>query len=155
MRRSRSTLLMMAAAFGIFLTSAKTPVISGQSNQNVKKFMKAKHDHVQKVLDGLLHAKFDKVKNGAKEMRLLSEVAKWNVIQTPKYVQHTADFQEAVDSLTKAAGQEKIDAAVKAYGQVIARCVSCHEHVRAVGVARLAPTDLSDRFAANAFQIRR
>ncbi len=117
-----------------------------QRTDNVKEFMRAKLMHSQKVLEGLTTENFDMVAKNSQEMSLLSQAAGWQVLQTPEYMQRSAEFRRSADALTEAAKDKNLDGATLAYVDVTMKCVECHKYVRRVRQARFdkQPLDFTE-----------
>jgi hypothetical protein len=92
--------------------------------------MRVKLAHAQNVLDALATGDFEKLSADAHRLKLLSEEAAWNVIQTPEYRQYSNEFRHATDELSVAAKNKSIDGAVLAYFGLTMKCVNCHKYVR-------------------------
>lgn len=105
------------------------------------KFMRAKLDHAQKVLEGLTTNDLDLVAEHAEQMSDLSEQAPWQIIKTEKYFQHSLEFRRAADVLAQAGDENNIDAASLAYVDVTLKCISCHKYVRDVRLAAVTDSD--------------
>ena len=132
MIHSRYWLIPTAAALmlGVALADPKS-----QDNQ-VAGFMRLKLAHSQKVLEGLVMEDFGLIDKQAQELSLLSQDANWQVLQTPEYLQLSVEFRRATDALSRAAKEKNLDKATLAYMGMTMKCVSCHEHVRDVRMAR-------------------
>jgi hypothetical protein len=100
--------------------------------KDVKKFMRAKLVHSQRVLEGLTLENFEAIEKGAQQMSLLSMDASWNVLETEEYYERSADFRRAVEELQSAAHRKNLDGAALAYMGVTLKCIECHRYVRAV-----------------------
>ena len=120
----------------IFILFETTRAQDSSSKQRVRQFMQDKLQRAQEILEGLVLEDYDKISEHAHELRRLSEAAKWNVIQTPRYVQLTEDFKDTAIELEKAAGDSNLDGATLAYVQMTVNCVKCHKYVRNQKVAR-------------------
>jgi hypothetical protein len=109
---------------------------------NVKLFMEAKLKHSQEALQGLAIEDFDKIAASAQKMSLLSQAEQWQVLETPEYVQRSAEFRREADALRDAAKKKNLDAATLAFVKVTMNCVECHKYVRGVRAADVpaAPT---------------
>ena len=94
--------------------------------------MRVKLAHAQNVLDALAMSDFEKLSVDAHRLKLLSQEAAWNVIQTPEYQQHSSEFRHATDELSAAAKNKSVDGAVLAYFGLTMKCVNCHKYVRQV-----------------------
>jgi hypothetical protein len=98
-------------------------------------FMRAKLDHSQKLLEGLVMEDFNAINRNAQALSLLSLAASWQVMQTPEYAQQSLEFRRAADAVHQAAEKKNIDAAALAYMDVTIKCVNCHKYVRGVRMA--------------------
>jgi hypothetical protein len=129
-----------AAALTIWLVVGGGPLGAQEADpegDNLAVFMRAKLVHAQHVLEGICTQDFPLIAKHAQELSLLSQAAGWQVLQTPLYQQHSAEFRRAADAVTKAAQQRNLDGAALAYFQMTMSCVSCHKYVRTVQAARL------------------
>jgi hypothetical protein len=102
-------------------------------------FMEAKLLYSQKLLGALANENYDQIAAQAQNLKLLSLESTWNILQTPEYIQHSADFRRRADHLSKAAKQKNLDAAALAYVQLTLNCIECHKHVRDQGSITPAP----------------
>lgn len=103
----------------------------------VERFMEAKLDHSQDVLEGLVTEDFDQIAKAAAEMRTLSQAAEWQVLRTPSYDLFSKEFQTACNQLEKSAKEKNTDGASLAWIKVTMTCLSCHKHVRSAKVAEV------------------
>ena len=99
----------------------------------VRKFMRPKLDHAQKVLEGLTLEDYQLISQSAKSLLQLSEAADWQVLPSPEYVRQSAEFQRVANELIRAGDQKNLDSATLAYVQLTMTCVNCHKHVRESG----------------------
>ncbi len=106
-----------------------------QEQGEVADFMRMKLDHAQRVLEGVALEDFSLVAKHSQEISLLSQAASWRVLQTPEYLQHSAEFRRTADELTKAAQERNLDGAALKYVELTMKCVNCHKYVRGVRVA--------------------
>jgi hypothetical protein len=97
---------------------------------DVAVFMRAKLDHAQHVFAGLALADFDRIARGANELALASQASSWQVLQTPEYARHSAEFRRSCESLRSAARAENLDGAALAWMEVTMKCIQCHRYVR-------------------------
>lgn len=146
MRRSLVVLFVGVICLSVILSgSGHTQPPDPVRVNNVQTFMKAKLRHAQDVLEGLAIEDFDKIAKSAQEMSLLSRASNWQVLQTPKYVEHSEEFRRAVDRIIKAAKDGNLDAATLGYVELTMRCVDCHKYVRSSRIgARPLPAPSSD-----------
>lgn len=124
----------VVVAVGVVASSGR-----GQQAGSNSEFMRAKLEHSQELLEGLVLEDFDKMAKNSQELSLLSLAATWQVIQTPEYVQQSLEFRRAADALTSAAKKKNLDGAALAYVNVTMKCVNCHKYVRDVRMASLEP----------------
>ncbi len=96
----------------------------------VRKFMRPKLEHAQRVLEGLTLEDHQLVASNAKSLMALSEAADWQVLPGPEYVRYSQEFQRLTQELIKAANQKNTDSATLAYVQLTMNCVNCHKHIR-------------------------
>ena len=126
-------------ALGVFTLGSRTD--SGASAQPdetvVREFMRAKLEASQNVLEGLVIENPDLIVRGADRMQTMGKAAEWQVLRTPEYLQYSAQFQRAAESLAKAGREKKFDSARVAYLQLTLSCFECHKHTRSVKTARL------------------
>jgi hypothetical protein len=132
MIRSRYWLIPVLAALmlGVALADPKEP------DNQVAGFMRLKLVHSQKVLEGLVMEDFSMIDKEAQALSLLSQDANWQVLQTPEYLQMSVEFRRTTDALSRAAREKNLNKATLAYLGMTMKCVSCHEHVRDVRMAR-------------------
>lgn len=97
---------------------------------DVAVFMRAKLDHAQHVFAGLALADFDRIARGANELALASQASSWQVLQTPDYARHSAEFRRSCEALRSAARAENLDGAALAWMEVTMKCIQCHRYVR-------------------------
>lgn len=109
-------------------------VVEAQPNQ-VADFMQLKLQHAQDLFEGLAREDFDQMAKESQELSLLSQAARWNVLQTEEYLQQSGEFRRTADALTKAAKEKDLDAAAIRYVELSMKCVHCHKYVRGVRMA--------------------
>ncbi len=106
-----------------------------QPNQ-VAKFMRAKLEHAEKLLEGLTTEDYELLVKESQALVLLSEAAEWQVLQTSDYAEQSAEFRRAADGLKKAGRDKNLDAAALRFVDVTLKCVHCHKYVRSVRLAK-------------------
>jgi len=99
--------------------------------------MQLKLESAQKVLEGLALEDFQLITKESQAISLLTQEESWKVLQTPEYVQQSADFRRTVDAMTEAARQKNLDGAALRYVEMTMKCVHCHKYVRDVRLADL------------------
>lgn len=107
-----------------------------QDKAGVKRFMRAKLEASQTVLEGLVTENFDQVTAGAEKMNVMSKAAEWQVVKGPIYNQHSAEFQRASQRLIKQAKEKNLEGATLAYMQLTMNCVTCHKYVRGAKIVQ-------------------
>jgi len=115
------------------------PVLSGHGTEPKKAepLMQRKLKHAQTVLEGLAINDFDKIGDSAQELLVISKLAEWKVVKTPRYANYSNEFQEIAEKLIKAAKEKNLDGATLAYLEMTSSCVKCHKHFREVRMVRL------------------
>ncbi len=108
-----------------------------RQRDEVSEFMRLKLDHSQRVLEGLALEDFQMLAKHSQEISLLSQASSWRVLQTPEYLQYSAEFRRTADALTEAARNKNLDGAALRYVDLTLKCVNCHKYVRGVRVASL------------------
>jgi hypothetical protein len=103
----------------------------------VAKFMRAKLEHAEKLLEGLTTEDYDLLVKESQALVLLSEAAEWQVLETSDYAEQSAEFRRAADGLKKAGRDKNLDAAALRFVDVTLKCVHCHKYVRGVRLAEL------------------
>jgi hypothetical protein len=112
-----------------------------QNPGSLPEFMRQKVQAAHRVLEGLATEDFKSIEANAQRLSLLSLESQWNVLQTPDYVQYSAEFRRSAGAIHDAAKEKKLDAAALAYVDMTLKCVACHKHVRKVRMARVDPPD--------------
>jgi hypothetical protein len=97
---------------------------------NFTPLMHMKLDKSKAILEGLTLEDFAKIKANANNLRLLSNEAGWNVIQTREYAEQSRDFQRATEMLADAATEKDIHRASIGYLTLTMRCIECHSYMR-------------------------
>ncbi len=144
MKRLLVALLCTAVLLGMWTLQGQTQDPEQVRTDNVKTFMRAKLRHAQDVLEGLVVEDYDKIAKHSQEMSLLSLASNWQVLQTPKYAEHSRDFRKAADRITKEAKSGNLDGATLGYVELTMKCVNCHKYVRQVQVGQVGPLDGPD-----------
>lgn len=110
---------------------------AGPEPNDVDEFMTLKLEHAQDLLAALATEEFDDAAKHAQEISLLSQQATWQVLQTPEYNQHSAEFRRSADAISTAARDRNIDAASLAYVDMTMKCFNCHKYVRGTRLASI------------------
>ncbi len=109
--------------------------VSGQDKKNDKdevlaEMMRKKLKSAHLVLDGVAIGDFKKIATGGEELIRLAKSETWQLIRSPHYERHSADFVRAAESLVKKAKEKNMDGAALAYVDMTLSCVRCHQYVR-------------------------
>lgn len=137
--------LLMSGIFalGVFIATANSQPVNEQQEEKVRKTMELKLEHAKDALEGLAMEDYRAIAKHGQELGLLSLESSWQVLQTPKYAQLSADFRATANTLAKAGKERKLDSATLAYVEMTLQCVKCHKYVRSVKLADLQlPTDI-------------
>lgn len=112
---------------------------SAQQRDGVPKLMAQKLDHAKKILEGIALADFAKITTSAEKLIQLSKTEEWLVYKTPRYELHSNEFRRAAETLISKSQAKNLDGVTLAYFDLTMSCVRCHQYVREVRDARLAP----------------
>lgn len=132
--------LQTRVAHGQTATEQESP--SGKKEldkSGISRFMRAKLDSSQQVLEGLVTEDYKLIEQGAQQMQLMSKAAEWQIIPGPVYAQYSTEFQRSAEQLAKHAKDKNIDAAGLSYMQLTMNCVSCHRYIRGAKIAQGEP----------------
>lgn len=124
--------ISMAAVLLGGLVATTVWLVPGKSGapDGVRRFMRPKLDHAQKVLEGLALEDYKMIAQNAKALMALSEAAEWQVLPSPDYVRYSGEFQRITNELIRSANKKNIESATLDYVQLTMNCVNCHKHVR-------------------------
>ncbi|MEK6234254.1 MAG: hypothetical protein N2C14_06055 [Planctomycetales bacterium] len=134
------TLISCAAGAALICGALWTLGVAEEKNASQKKvvkeessvFMRAKLASSHKVLEGLVTEDFDLVRQGAEEMKKISEAGEWRKYDDPVYDHYSAEFRRLCEKLIKLAEDENIEGASFTYLYSTNVCISCHQYVRDV-----------------------
>ena len=119
--------LVVISVAGVWVATSQS---AAPRVNDVQAFMQAKLEDSKKVLEGLTTEDFDLIVKNSQAMSLLSEDAAWQVLQTPEYVERSAEFRRTADRLTAAGKKKNMDGAALAYVELTMKCIDCHKYVR-------------------------
>lgn len=127
--------LLYASILSLVAAVALAFVVEGSFAQEgevpeARRMMYRKLGHANGILEGLTVNDFDKIREEAQDLSLISLEAHWRTDLPPSYAQYNADFQWAVGGLIQSAEMKNIEAATLKYTQVVMSCVECHTAVR-------------------------
>ena len=117
-------------ALSLVLVGAFATRGQDQGQGGLRKFMRQKLEHSQKVLEGLALEDFAMIAENARELKELSEDARWRVSPDINYLRLSSQFQDLAEELAQDAKDKNIDGATLAYVQMTVNCVACHKLVR-------------------------
>ena len=95
-------LIGCALLLGFFVMRGHTQQPDKLRPNNVKGFMRVKLKHAQEVLEGLTLEDYDKIAKNSQELSLLSLESNWQVLQTPDYLAHSAEFRRTTQRMRDA-----------------------------------------------------
>lgn len=133
---TRSTLALAFVLTAIGVAAAWDADRAQPRPNDVAAFMDLKLDHAQDLLEALSTEDFPGIAKHSQELSLLSQQATWQVLQTPEYNQHSAEFRRAADAILLAAREKNLDAAALAYVDMTMKCFNCHKYVRGTKLAK-------------------
>src|ERR1700690_1104692 len=119
--------LVVISVAGVWVATSQS---AAPRVNDVQAFMQAKLEDSKKVLEGLTTEDFDLIVKNSQAMSLLSEAAACRVLQTPEYVERSAEFRRTADRLTAAGKKKNMDGAALAYVELTMKCIDCHKYVR-------------------------
>ncbi len=149
-KKGVATVLAAMTALGIatLLASADGPATKkDRTPSKVQLFMRAKLINSQNVLEGLVTEDFDKIRDGAEKMIVMSKAAEWRMGSDEMYAHDTAEFVSAAQDLIRQAKDRKVDAATLSYLQLTISCLNCHKHVHGIKTSGIG-RDTDKRLAA-------
>jgi hypothetical protein len=124
-------ILFVAVAFAASLVPFHA---SGQDKKDrdeiLAAMMQKKLKSAHLVLDGVAIADFKKIENGGQELIRLAKSETWQLIRSPHYEAHSADFIRTAEKLVKKAKEKNMDGTALAYVEMTLSCVRCHQYVR-------------------------
>lgn len=113
-------------------------------------YMRAKLASSQKVMEGLVTENFDLIREGATQMKRISEAAHWPKTVDEIYQHYSVAFRRQCDKLNQQADRKDLQAAHYTYLHMSTTCIDCHNYVRGRfkveqkrpnGPVRLIPTE--------------
>jgi hypothetical protein len=131
-RRGLGAALLFALAVG-----GVSLRVRGEQSGDLKRFMRQKLEHSQKVLEGLTLENYTLVAENARALKELSEDARWRVSPNINYLRLSAEFQDLAQEVAEKAKQKNLDGATLAYVRMTVNCVKCHEYTRENRITRL------------------
>jgi hypothetical protein len=130
--------LVLAVAAVILVVDMPLATGHGQEPQKKSKaLMMRKLTSSEKILEGLMVNDFNKVSKNAEELVDISKSAEWRILKTPDYELYSNQLRRNAQALIKQAKAKNTEGIALAYVNLTLTCVTCHDHVREVRMARL------------------
>lgn len=114
----------------------------------LSQFMQQKLDASSRILEGLMTDDFKMIQDNADNLLKMSREEKWRASNDMMYLQHSTQFRNVVDDLSKKAARKSTDGASLAWVNVTMSCIQCHQWVRNVILAENGGEDAKARLAA-------
>ena len=109
--------------------------VQPRSKPALQKFMHAKLDLSQGILEGLVKEDFNLIEKEAKGLLLLCIAEEWNVSNDPLYKQYSDEFRGAVKQVRNMAVEKNLDGASLGFVKMTMSCIECHKLVRSPSFA--------------------
>ena len=119
--------------FVLFLTSGSS--LPGQT-VGTRQLMRAKLDHMQKTLEGLMTGDYALLQNESRSLAAVTKDPRWTVLQSPRYAQDSSRFEQAAADLAQAAAEKDADSALRAYVATTLACYQCHRDISTSRIAK-------------------
>ena len=137
-------LLVNGLIVGALALSATTRIIAADKEQQEKKsatqiFMREKLKDAQQVLEGIATEDYKMIARAAKHMEVMSRAAEWQIVGGPVYAQHSAEFRQACEQMSRRAEAGNLDGAGLAYLRATMACINCHKFLRETRLALNLP----------------
>ncbi|QDU30479.1 hypothetical protein ETAA8_56190 [Anatilimnocola aggregata] len=130
--------LLFVLIFTVGNVMAQTkPRIMDENEPTISKFMRAKLQHSQKLIEALALEDYGTMAKSAQEMSLLTRAEQWQLLQTPDYLFESDAFRRSADEMMAAAKEKDLDRAALAYVDMTMKCVKCHKYVRHTKMAAI------------------
>jgi hypothetical protein len=135
------------------------PIAAAQKAQPEKEsdvgdLMRRKRELSHEVFDAIVIKDFRRIARCAKALNEISQAAAWRAIQTPRYSQYTAEFQEAAVKMADKARDKNSDGTTLAFTQMTLACVRCHDYMREKKTVRRGPEPFTPKLAVLASRPR-
>jgi hypothetical protein len=115
------------------------PPRAAEEDSKVHALMQQKLEHSHRILEAITQKDFDRIARHANALIVLSKKAEWRVMQTPRYLQCSDDFQQAAEGLVRNAKDKNLEGATLSYVDMTLSCTRCHNYIRDVHRVRLEP----------------
>ena len=90
--------------------------------------MEKKLECAQELFAAVTTGDFEEINRQSQKLRLLSQEAGWNRLQTPEYMRLSEDFRGTTSQLEAAAADRNLDAVGLAFVKLSITCIDCHRH---------------------------
>lgn len=130
------------AGIAALLLASQDSAPSQAQDKRLSKLMTAKLENAQKLLEGIALSDFKKINSSADALLALTKTEEWAMRKTPRYEMFTNEFQRSLETLSRKAKDKNIDGTTLAFFDMTMSCVRCHQYVREVRDARVAPQPL-------------
>jgi hypothetical protein len=144
MRKAAFSLTLLASLWGDqLLSSSQSPRRRAQKIEppidqtKVQQLMQRKRLLSHQVFDAIVVKDFKQIAENAKAFVGLSQAAEWRVLQTPRYLRYSSEFQDAAEKLAQNARDKNSDGTTLAFTQMTFSCVRCHDYIRQTRSTRL------------------
>lgn len=117
---------LAAAVLLIAITTGPTP--SAQAPR-LKQVMRAKLDHSQRILEGVVTSNWQLLETESRQMALVVRDPAWQSLVMPEFTRHTEAFLRATDDLTEAAKSRDLERASLGFISLSTSCVNCHRYL--------------------------
>jgi cytochrome c556 len=121
-----------ALALGVTNPAAQSPTLATAMRQKLA--------NAQGLLEPIVKADYPLIARYAESLSRISEteIASWQTLAQPQYVEHATVFLLSVKGLREAAAARNMDAVTRAYSTLISSCIGCHAYIRTPRRASLA-----------------
>ena len=123
-----SNTVIIGAALMLLLSAAALPA---QQERPMRKFMRAKIEYAQGILEGLTLENYHMVITNAVALRSMTPSStNFFGLTHVDFLRNTTNFQASVDQLIEAARARNLESATEAYQNITKNCVECHKLFR-------------------------
>jgi hypothetical protein len=122
-------LVVLLGLLGLQMGRAE-PAADKKLDEKASLWMTKKVEFAQRILAGLTKGDLAAAEEAARDMYAVGYLEKWDMAGLPAYRKQVKAFDAATKELISQAKAKDVDAAAKAYTQVVVSCVECHKVVR-------------------------
>ena len=120
-------LLFVLGVVGVEVGRARQADTPKKLDEKASLWMVRKLEFSQNILAALTRGDFDLLEKNASEMYVVGYLEKWDMADLPSYRKQVKIFDDSTRELIRQAKAKNVPAATKAYTQLIASCVECHQ----------------------------